>query len=112
MFQNYLSNLDESERKALERIIAITNKHVPEAKDGVSYGVPAFKYNDRPLLGFGYHKKRGLSLYPFDPRVIEELRTELNDFETGKGYIRFSSDHELPEELVVLILDARLSYIS
>jgi uncharacterized protein YdhG (YjbR/CyaY superfamily) len=111
MFQDYLSSLNEPERKALERIIDITKKHVPDAKEGVSYGVPAFKYNDRPLLGFGHNKDRGLSLYPFDPRVISEVKSELEGFEVGKGYIRFSADNPVPENTVLLLLDLRLEYL-
>lgn len=111
MFKDYLENLDKPERKALERIIKITQEHVPEAKEGMSYGVPAFKYNNRPLLGFGHNKDRGLSLYPFDPRVISEAKPELEGFEVGKGYIRFSVNNPIPENTILLLLDLRLEYL-
>ncbi len=110
-FDNFLKNLDTDEQKIFGQYIKVIGKHVPDAKQGISYGMPAFKYKDRPLIGFGSNKF-GLSIYPFDPRVIEDLKTELKDFETTKGTIKFTVKKPLPDELMVLIADTRLGYLN
>lgn len=109
-FDIFLKKLSADEQKIFSQYIKVVSEHVPDAKQGISYGMPAFKHNDRPLIGFGSNKF-GLSVYPFDPRVIEDLKTELIDFETTKGTIRFTFKKPLPDELVVLIVNTRLGYL-
>ena len=111
MFKEFLESLDTDEQKIFGQYIKVISKHVPSAEQGICYGMPAFKYKDRPLIGFGSNKF-GLSVYPFDPRVIEDLKTELKDFETTKGTIKFTVKKPLPDELITLIADTRLSYLN
>ena len=109
-FTNYLDDTPANDQPAIKHIIELISQVVPEATEGTSYGFPAFKYHERPLIGFGY--KDGLwSLYPFDPRIIASLRQELDGFEVGKGYVRFTSDQPLPDKTILLMLDLRLDHL-
>lgn len=110
-FSDFFSGLSTKEKKVFEGYIKGISIHVPEATEGVSYGMPAFKYKGRPLIGFGVNKY-GLSIYPFDPRVIEDLKTELRSFQTTKGTIRFTVDKPLSDNLITLIVDTRLGYLN
>lgn len=110
MLADYLKNLNEPERAALEKVIASVQRHVPSAREGLSYGLPAFKYKCRPLIGFAANM-HGLSLYPFDPRIIDTFRSELAAFDLGKGVVRFSAARPIPEKLLLLILDYRINYL-
>ncbi len=107
---DFLSKLPKEEKSAFQRIIDIVRECIPEVKDSLSYGMPTLKINDRPLIGFSSNKY-GLNIYPFDSRVITDLKNELDGFETSKGVIRFTIDQQLTEELIVLIIDTRLGYI-
>ncbi|MCA9343143.1 DUF1801 domain-containing protein [Candidatus Saccharibacteria bacterium] len=111
VFSGFIKSLQPIQRLVFQHYIKIIPESVPEVTEGLSYGMPAFKYKSRPLIGFGSNK-HGLSIYPFDPRVIEDLKTELKDFETSKGTIRFTADNPVPDELIILIVDTRLSYLN
>jgi len=50
-FDDYLASVPEHQRAELERIRHIVRNAVPSAQESVSYGMPAFKYRGRPLLG-------------------------------------------------------------
>jgi Domain of unknown function (DU1801) len=63
-FDQYLATLPEPERAELERIRQLVRRAVPEAEEATSYGMPAFKYKKRPLLGLRASKNH-LSVFPF-----------------------------------------------
>ena len=107
---DYLAGIEEPDRAALERIRRLVKETVPDAVDGKSYGMPALKYNKRPLIGF-VAAKNHLSLFPFSPEVIDALRDRLDGFQVSKGTIRFSADHPLPDELVRDVVNLRLDQI-
>ena len=53
---DYLSELQPEQKAALERVRAVVGDLAPDAEEGTSYGVPAFIYAGRPLLGFSAAK--------------------------------------------------------
>jgi uncharacterized protein YdhG (YjbR/CyaY superfamily) len=50
-FDEYLATVPEPEKAELERIRQVVRRAVPDAEEAMSYGMPAFKYKTRPLLG-------------------------------------------------------------
>lgn len=110
MFKEYLATLSTADSSALEKLIAQISELCPEASEGLSYGLPAFRYKSRPLIGFsstqGY-----LSLYTFEPRIIDEVRPELAGYDIGKGVIRFTPQKPLPEQVVGLLVELRMNLI-
>jgi uncharacterized protein YdhG (YjbR/CyaY superfamily) len=102
----YLAGLPQRQRVALERVRAVVTDVVPEAEEGVSYGMPAFIYEGRPLLGFKAAKKH-LSVFPFSPAAIESVEDRLDRFELSKGTIRFTPENPVPEEALVDVVRAR-----
>lgn len=69
----------------------------PDAKETISYGMPAYKQN-RVLVYFAAYNKH-IGFYPM-PRAIEAFRNELSDFGTAKGTVRFPLDRPLPSGLI------------
>jgi len=108
---DYLAGVTEPDRDALERVRRMVKELVPQAEEGKSYGMPALKYNKRPLVGFVAAKKH-LSLFPFSPAVIEALTDRLDGFELSKGTIRFTAEHQLPDDLLRDVVMLRLDEIS
>ena len=80
----YLADFPEEQRVALERVRAIVIKVVPEAEEGVSYGMPAFLYQGRPLLGLRAAQKH-LSVFPFSPAAIEDVKDRLDRLRALQG---------------------------
>jgi uncharacterized protein YdhG (YjbR/CyaY superfamily) len=108
---DYLADVAEPDRAALERIRRVVKELVPQAEEGKSYGMPALRYNKRPLVGFVAAKKH-LSLFPFSPAVIDALTDRLDGFELSKGTIRFTAEHQLPDDVLRDVVMLRLDEIS
>src|SRR5262245_5289276 len=101
------SRLDMSEADpAFDRIREIVHAVAPDADEGTRYGMPAFIYAGRPLLGFRA-AKRHLSLFPFSPAAIESVKDRLEGFDLAKGTIRFTPDHPVPEDVLADLVRAR-----
>jgi uncharacterized protein YdhG (YjbR/CyaY superfamily) len=107
---DYFSDLDTETRSAFERIRSLALEIAPDVDQGTSYGMAALKYKQKPLLGFAA-AKRHLSIFPFSPQVIGEVRDRLTGFELSKGTIRFSVDKPLPDDVVRDVVELRVAEI-
>lgn len=96
---DYLAALPDAERDALAGVRARVVAAAPDAEEGESYGIPAFRWAGKPLLGLSASKTH-LSVHPFSPAVIDGVRDQLDGFSLSKGTIRFSPAQPLPEGIV------------
>jgi uncharacterized protein YdhG (YjbR/CyaY superfamily) len=108
---DYLNGLPPEQRTALARVRAVVESVAPDAEEGVSYGMPAFLYAGRPLLGFRA-AKRHLSVFPFSPAAIDAVKDRLGGFDLSKGTIRFSPDSPVPDDVVADLVRARKEEIA
>ncbi len=108
---DYLDDLPPAQKAALERVRSVVGDLAPDAEEGTSYGIPAFIYAGRPLLGFNAAKKH-LSIYPFSPAAIEAVRDRLGGFDVAKGTIRFSPDSPVPADVLADLVRARMQEIT
>jgi uncharacterized protein YdhG (YjbR/CyaY superfamily) len=108
---DYLAGLEDDQRAALQHVREVVREAVPDAEEGTSYGMPAFRWNGKPLLGFRAAKKH-LSLFPFSPAVIDALTARLDGFELSKGTIRFTAQHQLQDDVLRDVVMLRLDEIS
>jgi uncharacterized protein YdhG (YjbR/CyaY superfamily) len=103
----YLDGLPESQRRSLERLRVQIKAAAPEAVEGISYSMPAFKVDGRFFVGFGAAKDH-LSLYA-GRAPLEAFKAELRGYRLWKGTINFEADEPLPEDLVARIVRFRLA---
>ena len=73
---DYLAGLPEEQKEALAQVRAVVERAAPDAEEGVSYGMPAYLYAGRPLLGFRAAKKH-LSVFPFSPEAVDAVKDRL-----------------------------------
>ena len=106
MFDEYLSGLPDKPRQALQVVIDQVAAAAPDATEGRSYGLPAFRYHDSPLVGFASARQH-LSLCPFSPQVVEAVTAQLDGYELSKGMIRFTVDRPIPAEVITEIIRLR-----
>lgn len=95
----YIAAQPEEARSVLERVRAAIRKAVPEAKESISYKIPAYKVNGRAMLYFAGWK-RHYSLYPADATLVAEFQDELARYEVEKGTIRFPLSEPVPAKLI------------
>jgi uncharacterized protein YdhG (YjbR/CyaY superfamily) len=103
-----LAGLSSDVKAALEQLRVTIAAAAPEAVEGVSYGVPAFRYRGRPLVSFGAGKNH-CSFYVQSPTVMERHRDLLTGYDTTKGTIHFQPDTPLPDDVVTTLVRARMA---
>jgi len=92
---DYIAGLDEPGRSVLEHYRARAVAVVPEADEGMSYGMAALRYRGRPLISV-VSTKQGYSVFPFSPAVVESVVAEVDGLESTKGGIKFTDQRKLP----------------
>src|SRR5690348_13559001 len=97
VIDDYLSDVSQQQRQQLERIRKIVKKTAPDVEEVISYGIPAFKYEGKYLIGFAAFKDH-MSLFP-TAGPIEALKHKLGTFKISKGTIQFSVNNPVPESL-------------
>ena len=103
----YLEALEEPKRGTLEALRRSILEVVPEAEQGISYGMPAFKVEGRTVAGFAAFKHH-LSYLPHSGSVLATLADDVAAYETSKGSLRFAVDKPLPRQLVKKLVRARM----
>lgn len=103
----YLDALEEPKRTTLAALRQTILDIVPEAEQGISYGLPAFKVRGKTIAGFAAFKNH-LSYLPHSGSVFPELKDELKDYSISSGALRFSISEPLPVPLVGKLIEVRL----
>ena len=103
----YLEALEEPKRGTLEALRRSILEVVPEAEQGMSYGMPAFKVEGKTVAGFAAFKHH-LSYLPHSGSVLATLADDVAAYETSKGSLRFPVDKPLPKQLVEKLVRARM----
>jgi len=103
----YLAALEEPKRTTLAELRQTILDIIPEAEQGISYGVPAFRLQGKTIAGFAAFKNH-LSYLPHSGSVFPQLKDELKGYTISSGAMRFSIDQPLPEPLVEKLIAVRL----
>ena len=104
----YLANLPEAQREALQRLRKTIQAAVPRAQECISYSLPTFRLDGRPLVHFGASAGH-CSFYPGSGTAVEAHQQELAGYSTSKGTIRFQPDKPLPASLVRKLVKYRIA---
>jgi uncharacterized protein YdhG (YjbR/CyaY superfamily) len=104
----YLAAVPEPARTTLEKVRATIRAVVPaEATEGLSYGMPAFRYKGA-LVGYAAFKDH-CSFFPMNATLIDTMKEELKGYRTSKGTLQFPSDKPLPATLLKKMVKVRIA---
>lgn len=70
----------------------------PDADEIISYGMPGYKLNKKPLVYFAGYKSH-IGFYA-TPSGHKEFSSELKKYKQGKGSVQFPLDEPLPLDLI------------
>jgi uncharacterized protein YdhG (YjbR/CyaY superfamily) len=104
----YLADVDEPKRSTLQRLRQTILEVIPDAEEGISYGLPAFRVQGTVVAGFAAFKNH-LSYLPHSGSVFPVLRDELSAYQTSSGALRFPIDSPLPKLLVERLVNVRIA---
>ena len=100
----YLSWFSGEIRERLELIRALLKNEIPEAKEVISYHMPAIRTSE--VLVYYAVAKNHIGFYPTNSGV-SEFKKELEAYQTSKGAIQFPHNQPLPLELIADIAQFR-----
>ena len=103
----YIAAQDPSKRATLEemrrRILAV----IPDAEEGISYGVPAFRLDGRVVAGLAAFRTH-ISYLPHSGSVLPALQDRTAQYTQTKSALHFPVDEPLPQDLVRELVEVKL----
>lgn len=103
--ETYIAQFPDEVQKILEKIRAIILAEVPEAEERISYAMPGYYLNKKPLVYFAGYKNH-IGFYA-TPAGHEKFEKELSKFKQGKGSVQFPLNQEIPYDLIKEIVKFR-----
>jgi uncharacterized protein YdhG (YjbR/CyaY superfamily) len=103
----YLARVSDEQRVALMQLRKTIRSAAPRLEECISYGIAAFRQNGM-LVGFGA-TPRHCAFYLMSSSVGKSFTSELAQYDTSKGTIRFQPEHPLPAGLVRRLVKARIA---
>ncbi len=108
----YLRIVREDMRIALKKLRKVIKAAAPGSTEMVSYRIPIFKHQGRPLVGFGATENH-CSFYVMSSSMIPKLARmragELKGYNVSGATIHFTVDKPLPAALVTKLVKARIA---
>jgi len=102
----YINNFPKETQELLGQIRMTIRQVAPEAEESISYGMPAFKTNGKPLVYFAAFKNH-IGFYA-TPTGHKEFADELSKYKQGKGSVQFPLDKSMPFDLIERITRFRV----
>ena len=107
----YMALQPQPAQALLERVRSAIRKALPAAEETISYNIPTYKLDGRPVLYFAGWKKH-YSLYPVTKRVVAEFKEELAPYKVNKGTIQFPLTEPVPAKLIERIAKLRAKEVA
>ncbi len=102
----YIAGFPEEIRVILNKLRETIRKAAPGAREGINYGIPAYRLNGKEVVYFAAFKNH-IGIYPA-PRGVEEFQKELAEYKGGKGTVQFPHVKPLPLRLISRIVKYRV----
>ena len=105
----YLATLPKDKRDALAKLRAAIKAAAPGATEGISYQVPVFKLDGKPLVGFGAATAHCTFFLMSTSDAMRARLAALKGYKLGGGSIQFPADKPLPATLVMTLVKVRIA---
>ncbi len=106
----YINGFDGEAKKRMLALRQMVSKKVPEAKECISYGMPAYKLDKKPFFYFMAHKDH-IGVYPGKVESYEFYK-QLQQYASGKSTLKFPYSEPMPIDLIEKLIDYRLAQLA
>ena len=107
----YVAGQPEAIRPKLEQVRTAIRRAVPEAVEGIGYGMPGYKLHGKPMLYFAGFKEH-YSLFAASGTFFAALKDELSGYDLRKGTVHFTLTKPVPVKLISRIAKLRAAGIA
>ena len=110
VIDRHLKKFSGAQLETLQHLRETIHSLVPNAKETISYGMPAFEIDGKVVAGFDGFKKH-CSYFPHSGSVLEELDGFPEWCDVSKGTLKFPIGKKLPKTLVRNLISVRRKQI-
>ena len=110
VIDQHLKKFSGAQLETLQQLRETILSIVPNAKETISYGMPAFEIDGKVIAGFEGFKKH-CSYFPHSGSVLEELDGFPEWCDVSKGTLKFPIGKKLPKTLVRKLISVRRKQI-
>ena len=107
----YIAAQPEAVRPKLEQVRAAIRRAVPEALEGIGYGMPGYKLHGKPMLYFAGFREH-YSLFAASGTFFAALEDKLRGYDLRKGTVHFPLTKPVPVKLISRIATLRAAGIA
>ncbi|HSU59151.1 MAG TPA: DUF1801 domain-containing protein [Bryobacteraceae bacterium] len=107
----YIAAQPEAMQPKLEQVRTAIRRAVPEALEGIGYGMPGYKLHGKPMLYYAGFKEH-YSLFAASGTFFAALKDELSGYDLRKGTIHFELAKPVPVKLIGRIAKLRAAGIA
>src|SRR5690349_14056212 len=107
---DYINSFDTKKKELLIEFRRRIKKLAPTSIESISYGMPGYKLNNKPLVYFAAFKSH-IGFFP-TPKGIDALDKETKPYRTGKGTMQFHLDKPIPWGLVEKIVKYKVEELT
>lgn len=111
VIDHHLKKFSGAQLETLQHLRETILSIVPQAKETLSYGMPAFEIDGKVVAGFDGFKNH-CSYFPHSGSVLEELEDFPEWCEVSKGTLKFPIGKKLPKTLVRKLISVRRKQIA
>ncbi|MGB4762273.1 MAG: DUF1801 domain-containing protein [Candidatus Saccharimonas sp.] len=105
----YISQFDNEVQPRLHMMRGLVYEEVPDAVEGIMYGLVGYKLNGKPLVYFGGFTHH-IGFYA-TPNGHEAFAEDFSKYKQGKGSVQFPLDQPLPIDLIRRVVQYRKQQI-
>jgi uncharacterized protein YdhG (YjbR/CyaY superfamily) len=106
VIDRHLKKFSGAQLETLQQLRETILSIVPNAKETISYGMPAFEIDGKVIAGFDGFKKH-CSYFPHSGSILEGIESIPEWCEVSKGTLKFPIGRKLPKALVRKMISAR-----
>jgi uncharacterized protein YdhG (YjbR/CyaY superfamily) len=103
---DYINGFPKEIRNLLIQVRSTIMINAPHAEESISYGMPAYKVNGKPLVYFAGFKNH-IGFYA-TPTGHKEFDKEFANYKQGKGSVQFPINKPMPLKLISKIVKFRV----
>lgn len=101
----YIQSFSGDTKNRLLKMREIIQTEVPDAEEGIMYGLVGYKFHGKPLVYFGGFEHH-VGFYA-TPQTHETFATELASYKQGKGSVQFPHSQTLPVDLIAKMVQRK-----
>lgn len=107
--EEYILNQRLEVRELLNNLRVLIKKIDSSLVESISYGMPAYKLNGKPVIYFAVQKTH-LGIYP-TPIAVSKFKQDLKPYKTSKGAIQLPLNSPIPYKLIEKIVKFKIKDI-